>query len=284
MLRRSFIKFTETACSSNQHHQLLFSKSILNHQIKSNSSPSSSSTTSYRYFYSTSNNNTSLRITIIGAPGSGKGTQSAKLQRDYGIQPISTGQILREVAEQDTELGRSLKKKLSAGELISNELMLEIIQQSLNVPNGWLLDGYPRTPEQADHLDKILNQRNTPLDCVLYLDVPENVLAERIQDRWVHPKSGRVYNSVFSPPKVKGIDDVSGEPLVRRSDDNDLQVLKNRIETFKNSTFPLLKYYQEKGLLSSIDSPNSDVGYVKIKQVLDDLLKEKKSNSKVQSK
>ncbi|KYQ92728.1 adenylate kinase [Tieghemostelium lacteum] len=220
--------------------------------------------------------NKSLRLTIIGAPGSGKGTQSAKLQRDYGVSPISTGQILREAAEEPSDFGKLIKEKVSNGDLISNDIMLQIIQKSLlQTKNGWLLDGYPRTPDQAHHLDTLLQERNIPLDLVLYLDVPEHVLSERIQDRWVHPRSGRVYHSVFSPPKVSGIDDVTGEPLIRRSDDKDQEVFKHRIDTFKESTFPLLKYYKEKGLLYSIDSPTSDLGYIKIKQVVDTIIANK---------
>ncbi|KAF2069943.1 hypothetical protein CYY_008740 [Polysphondylium violaceum] len=225
--------------------------------------------TSSRYY---STQSSSLRMTIIGAPGSGKGTQSTKLKRDYGVVPISTGQILREAAEEDTPFGKEIAKKLKTGDLISNDIMAEIIQKVLNNQNNWLLDGYPRNPEQAEHLDKVLKEKDIPLTVALYLDVPENILQERIQDRWVHPKSGRVYNSVFSPPKVKGIDDVTGEPLVKRSDDNDEKVFQNRIKTFKESTLPLLKYYEKQGILYTISSPTSDEGYIKIKKVLDQVV------------
>ncbi|KAK5582221.1 hypothetical protein RB653_003804 [Dictyostelium firmibasis] len=232
-------------------------------------------TVSLRNYYSTTTIKAKdgLRMTIIGAPGSGKGTQSEKLKRDYNVTPISTGQILREVSEEDSPLGKSIKSKLAAGELISDDIMLNIIENALNVKSNWLLDGYPRNPEQAKHLDKFLKERGIPLNLVLYLDVPEKVLAERVQDRWVHPGSGRVYNSLFSPPKVKGVDDITGEPLVRRSDDKDEEVFKNRIQTFKQNTFPLLKYYNDMGILYTIDSPNSDDGYVKIKHVLEEVIK-----------
>ncbi|EGC30779.1 hypothetical protein DICPUDRAFT_40956 [Dictyostelium purpureum] len=226
----------------------------------------------YRGF-STSRSREGLRLTIIGAPGSGKGTQSEKLKNDYNVQPISTGQILREVSQEDSELGRSISSKLAAGELISNDIMLNIIEKALDDKSNWLLDGYPRNPEQAEHLDRFLTKKNIPLSLVLYLDVPEDVLAERVQDRWVHPGSGRVYNNIFSPPKVKGIDDVTGEPLVRRSDDKDIEVFKHRIDTFKQSTIPLLKYYESKGILYTIGSPNSTDGYVKIKEVLTKFIK-----------
>ncbi|KAN0050393.1 hypothetical protein ACTA71_003516 [Dictyostelium dimigraforme] len=217
-----------------------------------------------------------LRMTLIGAPGSGKGTQSEKLKRDYNLPLISTGQILREVSEQNTESGREIKSKLAAGELISDAIMSDIVTHHLTkTGSSWLLDGYPRNTEQAKELDKYLDFNKNALNVVLHLDVPISVLAERVQDRWVHPGSGRVYNSVFSPPKVKGIDDVTGEPLVRRSDDKDEEVFRNRIETFKNNTLPLLKYYQDRGVLYTIDSPNSDDGYVKIKQVLDSILTKK---------
>jgi adenylate kinase len=214
-----------------------------------------------------------VRLTIIGPPGSGKGTQTAKIQRDFGLSAISTGQMLRTVAEQETELGIAIRKTLAAGDLVSDSIMLTLIQEAImkekNVlPYGWILDGYPRTPTQAEQLEHLLNRIEQPLSLVLYLNVPEEVLLSRIQERWVHLPSGRTYNTTFSPPKVPGIDDITGEPLVKRIDDNP-EAMRARIRKFHEATLPLLDYYRHTGLLIPVDSPTSDIGYIKIKEILD---------------
>eukprot|EP01133_Synstelium_polycarpum_P015937 gene15937-18946_t len=183
-----------------------------------------------------------LRIALVGAPGSGKGTQSAKLEKDYGLRPISTGQILRQASMEDTELGRDIKAKLDEGR------------------------------RQAEDLDRWLEERKTPLDFVIYLEVPEEVLIDRIQDRWIHPASGRVYNSTYKVPRVPGFDDETGEPLVRRSDDNEERKIKDRIETYHRETMPILTHYKQKGKLVSIYSPTSDVGYESITELFNKLL------------
>ncbi|EGG14521.1 adenylate kinase [Cavenderia fasciculata] len=224
------------------------------------------------YFYSTASSfsSKSLRIALVGAPGSGKGTQSAKMERDFGLKPISTGQILRQVASDVSPLGKEIKAILDSGKLVSDEFMLKVMQEYLGKmkEQGYLLDGYPRTTKQAEDLDKWLEERKMPLDFVLYLDVPEEVLMDRIQDRWIHPSSGRVYNSQYNPPKVKGVDDVTGEALVKRSDDNDLKV-RERIDTYHRETLPILTHYKTKGKLLTVHSPNSDVGYESIKTIFE---------------
>lgn len=215
----------------------------------------------------------SVRLTLIGPPGSGKGTQSAKLERDFGLSSISTGQILRQFAQQETEAGLRIKEILAAGGLVEDDIMLGIIKDAIaRETNGWIIDGYPRNPTQAEQLDYLLKEIQQPLSIVFYLDVPEEVLVERLLERWVHPSSGRTYNLTFSPPKVHGIDDVTGEPLVRRSDDNP-DSIRRRLQTFHDATKPLVEYYKKTGLLIPVDSPTSDVGYVKIREVLNELTK-----------
>lgn len=219
-----------------------------------------------------SSSSKALRITLIGAPGSGKGTQSAKIERDFGLSTISTGQMLRKLSEEKSELGKSVHAALQSGGLVGDEIVLNIIKDAITKEkNGWLLDGYPRNPKQAAQLDELLKGVHQPLNIVFHLQVPEEVLLERVKERWLHPASGRIYNSTFSPPKVPGKDDVTGEPLVRRLDD-DANLMETRIRTYHESTLPLLHYYRETGLLIDVESPTSTIGYVKIKKVLEDML------------
>jgi adenylate kinase len=214
----------------------------------------------------------SVRLTIIGAPGSGKGTQSSKIERDFGLSTISTGQILRRLAEENSEKGLSVNNILKSGGLVGDDIMLDIIKSAVvQESNGWLLDGYPRNPKQAAQLDELLNNVHQPLSLVFYLQVPEDVLLERVKERWIHPASGRTYNMTFSPPKVPGKDDITGEPLVRRNDDNE-EALQARIRTYHEATIPLIEYYSKAGLLVPVESPTSTIGYVKIKKVLQDLI------------
>jgi len=165
---------------------------------------------------------------------------------------------------------------------VDDSIMLSIIEETIAAQpatflpvvreplNGWILDGYPRNPVQAHQLDELLVYREQPLSLVFYLEVPEEILLERIQERWIHPSSGRTYHSTFSPPAVEGRDDITGEPLVKRLDDNE-NSLRARIRTFHDATMPLLDYYRSKGLLITVPSPNSDVGYITIKKVLSEL-------------
>jgi len=213
---------------------------------------------------------------MIGPPGAGKGTQAAKMQRDFGLSQISTGTILRRAAEQDTQFGLQIRSILASGALVSDDIMLNIIKEciakELNVHiTGWILDGYPRTPRQASQLDQLLTSSSQPLNIVFYLNVPETVLLDRIRDRWVHPASGRTYNMSYSPPKEPGRDDVTGEPLIRRTDDNP-DALKARLKEFQDATLPLIDYYSQTGLLIEIESPTSDIGYIKIKKILCDMI------------
>jgi len=184
---------------------------------------------SFRKFSTESNG---LRLILIGVPGSGKGTQSSKIEQDYGAIQISTGQILRQAVASKSEIGEKAKKQMADGGLVSDDIMSEIIESELSADKfkkkGWLLDGYPRTVGQANTLKKILQKIKQPLDYVFYLDVPDGVVIDRIGERLTHPGSGRVYNLSFNPPKVAGIDDITGEPLIKREDDN--------IETIKKKT------------------------------------------------
>jgi len=153
-----------------------------------------------------------------------------------------------------------------------DEIVLKLVKDHLEKINkGWILDGFPRTPRQATLLDEALASWNQKLSLALYLNVPEKAIIERIQGRYVHEKSGRVYNTTYQPPKKPGIDDLTGEPLVQRPDDKPETVLK-RLREYQQKTQPLIEFYKSQNKLVEIESPTSDIGYVKIKKLLESLL------------
>jgi len=217
-----------------------------------------------------SDNSKVLRIVLIGVPGSGKGTQSAKIERDYGVLPISTGHLLRTAVSEGTPLGKIAQKQMIGGGLVADDIMLSLIKHNLNFQAGksWLLDGFPRNVTQAKQLDTLLEELKQPLSHVFYLKVSEEVIYDRLKERLVHVPSGRVYNTSFNPPKVDGLDDITGEPLTKREDDN-IETVRARLDSFHRVTSPLLLHYEAKGALQTIDSPTSDIGYVAIKKILD---------------
>lgn len=163
-----------------------------------------------------------MRMLIVGSPGSGKGTQSAKLLSRYDFSVISAGDVLRAHIQRKTEIGNRAATVIQQGGLMPDEIMMSLIGSEVAaLSTSWLLDGFPRTLGQAQMLDDQLdNKQQKPLKLVVNLDVPEDVILDRILQRWTHPASGRIYNLSFNPPKVAGKDDVTGEPLVQRDDDN----------------------------------------------------------------
>ncbi|WVR04524.1 hypothetical protein IAU60_001528 [Kwoniella sp. DSM 27419] len=185
-----------------------------------------------------------LRMLVFGKPGSGKGTLSARLVRDYDIAFVSTGDVLRKEIAAKSEVGRKAEEVVATGGLVSDELMLEIIKAELDRLHGksWIIDGFPRTLHQGELLDKVLNEENRPLNMIVHLNVPDSVIMARIAARWVHLPSGRVYNTTYSRPKVPGKDDVTGEPLVKRPDDTP-ETFSKRLQAYYESTAPLLEYF-----------------------------------------
>jgi len=176
---------------------------------------------------------------ILGAPGGGKGTIAAKLVKDYALQHISTGDLLRKHVHEATALGLAAKKYMDNGQLVPDELVVDLLKDEVkkHTDKSVLLDGFPRTVKQAE----ILNQ-SFKVDVVLNLKVPHEVIMERMSNRWIHFPSGRTYSYDYKPPKVKGIDDVSGEPLSQRDDDKP-EVVKKRLEYYEQMTAPLVNYY-----------------------------------------
>ncbi|GHJ89309.1 hypothetical protein NliqN6_5711 [Naganishia liquefaciens] len=190
-----------------------------------------------------------LRILIFGKPGSGKGTLSARLVQKYDLHFISTGDVLRREIMNKTRVGKEAEGIVASGGLISDELMLQIVETELDKLKGksWILDGFPRTLRQAGLLDSALNEQGRPLNMIIHLAVPDAVIMKRISARWVHLPSGRVYNTQFkgSAPKVPGLDDETGEPLTRRPDDRP-ETFQRRLDAFYESTSPLLDYFAHK--------------------------------------
>jgi len=190
---------------------------------------------------------------IIGAPGSGKGTISNWIVRDFGLTHVSSGDLLRAHMRDGTDLGKEAKAFIDKGDLVPDSVMVGLIASELKKlgEQPWLLDGFPRTQPQAEAL-----QKETPVNVVVNLDVPFDTIIDRIKDRWIHPGSGRVYNLIFNPPKVAGKDDETGEDLIQRDDDKPESV-RNRLEVFKANTAPVLDYYRAQGILKDFQGTES---------------------------
>jgi adenylate kinase len=184
-----------------------------------------------------------MRLILLGPPGAGKGTQAAFITEHFGIPQISTGDMLRAAVKAGTPLGLQAKQIMESGGLVSDDLIIGLVQDRLKQPDcasGYLFDGFPRTIPQAD----ALKQAHVALDFVLEIDVPEEEIIERMSGRRVHPASGRTYHVKFNPPKSPGIDDETGEPLVQRDDDKE-ETVRHRLSVYREQTRPLVDYYSQ---------------------------------------
>jgi adenylate kinase len=182
-----------------------------------------------------------MRLILLGPPGAGKGTQAAYLCKRFGIPQISTGDMLRAAVKAGTPLGLAAKQVMDAGGLVSDDLIIGLVKERISQPDctgGFLFDGFPRTLPQAD----ALKAAGVPLDAVLEIDVPDEEIVERMSGRRAHLPSGRTYHVKFNPPKVPGLDDVTGEPLIQRDDDREETVIK-RLSVYHSQTRPLVDYY-----------------------------------------
>ncbi|UZJ52216.1 hypothetical protein CBS101457_001536 [Exobasidium rhododendri] len=202
--------------------------------------------------YSSSTNvqsTNSVRALIIGSPGSGKGTLSSRLLKVMPtLEYISAGDVLRQEIKKKTDIGRQADQVIRSGSLMPDETMMKMISGKvigLGSTSSWLLDGFPRTRGQAIMFDSALQQREQDINLVLHLEVPDDILMSRILDRWIHEASGRTYNMRFNPPKVEGRDDVTGQELVKRSDD-DAETFKARLVSFSKLTQPMIDYFANK--------------------------------------
>ncbi|KAJ7986879.1 hypothetical protein DPEC_G00332980 [Dallia pectoralis] len=188
-----------------------------------------------------------LRTVIMGPPGSGKGTVSGRIVKSFGLPHLSSGDLLRSNIKAKTELGLLMKSCIDQGQLVPDDIMSRIILTEMRNmdQSSWLLDGFPRTVAQAESLDAVVR-----VDTVINLDVPFQTIKQRLTSRWLHQPSGRVYNIDFNPPKIAGIDDITGEPLTQRDDDTP-ETVNKRLRAYEYQTQPVLEYYRSKGLLET---------------------------------
>ncbi|MBV1857473.1 MAG: adenylate kinase [Nannocystaceae bacterium] len=204
-------------------------------------------------------------IMLIGAPGSGKGTQAKKLKESLGYAHVSTGDLLRAAVKQGTDLGKQAKSFMDAGGLVPDELVIGLLKEALAQPEthpGFILDGFPRTAVQAEALDAELS-----LDKVIYMKVPFELIEERITGRRMS-RSGHVYHVKYNPPKVEGICDATGEELYQRSDDT-AEKVQDRLDKFVAETQPVVSRYQQKGIVVEVDGVGTpDDVFLRIRAVL----------------
>jgi len=196
-----------------------------------------------------------MNLMLFGAPGAGKGTQAKFLMEKYNIPQISTGDILRGAISQETEMGLEAKKFMDNGQLVPDSTIIGIIKDRLmekDCENGFILDGFPRTLPQAEALEELMINLKISLDKVISLNVPDELILDRITGRRVCSKCGQSYHVKFNKSKVEGICDLDGEKLILRKDDNPESV-KNRLEAYHAQTAPLFNFYKNKGLLIEID-------------------------------
>ena len=194
-----------------------------------------------------------MRLILLGAPGAGKGTQAAFICQKYGIPQISTGDMLRSAVKAGTPLGLAARKVMDSGALVGDDIIIGLVKERLAQPDcakGFLFDGFPRTLPQAD----ALKAAGVKLDYVLEIDVPFEAIVERMSGRRSHTNSGRTYHVKFKPPKVPGLDDVTGEPLIQRDDDKEETVMK-RLEVYAAQTRPLVDYYSNWAKADPVNAP-----------------------------
>ena len=208
-----------------------------------------------------------MNLILMGLPGAGKGTQAERIVEKYGIPHISTGDMFRAAIKGETELGLKAKSFMDAGELVPDKVTIGIVRDRLaedDCQKGFLLDGFPRTVAQAEALEELLDSLGRKLDYVLNVDVPEQLLMERLTGRRVSPTSGRTYHVLFNPPKVEGKCDVDGNELIQRDDDKP-ETVKKRLEVNQKQAKPLFDFYNEKGYLRNINGDQD------IDKVFDDI-------------
>ncbi len=210
-------------------------------------------------------------LVLLGAPGVGKGTQAEFISREFGIPQISTGDILRKEVKEGSELGKQAKKYMDSGALVPDDVIVGMMEKRIKADdcrNGFILDGFPRTTDQAEALDKMLEKNSLTLDKVILIDVPKNEIVERLTGRRVCSKCGAVYHIKNNPPKTEGVCDKCGGELIQRDDDTK-EVVENRLKVYEESTMPLIYYYKKANKLAKINGlGNIEKIFENIKAVL----------------
>ncbi|RLA08082.1 MAG: adenylate kinase [Gammaproteobacteria bacterium] len=203
-----------------------------------------------------------MKIILLGPPGAGKGTIDKALMQHDGSVQISTGDILRAAVAAGTELGKQAEAAMKAGDLVTDELIMGIMEERLqeeDCQQGYLLDGFPRTIPQAEALKALLAKLGEKLNCVLELDIPREVIIDRLTTRRTCTNCGEIYNVKSKPPRVEGVCDVCGSEIVQREDETE-EAIENRLQVYKEQTAPLVGFYRDEGLLVSV--PASDLELV----------------------
>lgn len=218
-----------------------------------------------------------IRMLLLGAPGSGKGTQTSRLLRAFpNIKPLSSGDTLRAEISSGSPIGSEASQYIDRGELVPDKTMADLITTQLksrhwlNPSASWLLDGFPRTRGQAETISPLLRESNANLNLVVELDVDPSVILRRIEARWVHAASGRVYNLDYNPPKKPFVDDFTGELLVKRSDDT-AEVFQKRLDVYEKEIVPLREFYQQQGVLRTVSGDTSDEIFPKLKKIVEEV-------------
>ena len=213
-----------------------------------------------------------MHIILLGPPGSGKGTQAKKISKEYGFLQLSTGDILRASFKSDSNFCKKHKSAVDGGSLVSDELVVGIVEERIfqeDCSLGYMLDGFPRNLLQAKKLDTMLLNKNQYIDLVLLFNVCDDDVVRRLAGRRFHEKSGRSYHLEFNPPKSHGKDDLTGESLIQRADDKE-DVVQSRLKIYHDQTKPLIKYYEEKGVLQKIECiGNPTQVFLEIKNILE---------------
>ncbi|AGK60729.1 Adenylate kinase [Archaeoglobus sulfaticallidus PM70-1] len=215
-----------------------------------------------------------MNLILLGAPGAGKGTQAERIVAKYGIPQISTGDMLREAVAKGTELGKKAKEYMDRGELVPDEVVIGIVKERIAQPDcekGFILDGFPRTINQAEALDKMLEEMGKKIDAVINVSVPEDEIIKRIVNRRTCKNCKAVYHLIYNPPKEEGKCDKCGGELYQRDDDKE-ETVKERLKVYKSQTEPLIEYYSKKGLVYNVDGTKSiDEVFKQIEEILDKL-------------
>ena len=196
-----------------------------------------------------------MNIILMGLPGAGKGTQASEIVKKFPIPHISTGDMFRKAIKDETDLGKEAKSYMDRGELVPDEVTVGIVKERISeddAKKGFLLDGFPRTIDQAEALNSIMSELDRNIDAVINIEVPEEELMNRLTGRRICEKCGTTYHLVFNPPKVDGVCDIDGGKLYQRKDDNP-ETVSNRLSVNVKQSKPILEYYDEKGVLKNID-------------------------------